>query len=101
LHALPTLASRDSTALLLLHNFHKFLGSPEVLQTTFTQFVQGKQQRTFIVILAPTAEIPIELQKVFVVIEHPPPSWAQLERIARELTSDNYRFRRCHHVEIL
>lgn len=88
LRALPALASRDGTALLLLHNFHKFLGSPEVLQTTFTRLVQGKQQRTFLVVLAPTAEIPIELQKVFVVFDHPLPTRAQLERMARELTSE-------------
>lgn len=88
LRALPALASRDGTALLVLHNFHKFLGSPEVLQTLFTQLVQGKQQRTFIIVLAPTADIALELQKVFVVLEHPLPDRSQLEAIARNLTSD-------------
>src|SRR5262245_7719890 len=89
LRAVPTLAQRDGTSLLLLHNFHKFLGNPEVTQTTFTQLVAGKQQRTFLVVLAPVVQVPVELEKLFVVIEHALPDRAQLDRIARELTADS------------
>src|SRR5207302_8674905 len=78
----------QGTALLLLHNWHRFLSSAEVVQTTFTQLVAGKQQRTFVVVLSPIVQIPIELEKLFVVIEHALPDREQLERIARELTSD-------------
>ena len=88
LRAMPALAEHDGTALLLLHNFHKFFGNPEVVQTAFTQLVAGKQQRTFLVVLSAVVQIPIELEKLFVVIEHTLPDRAQLERIARELTSD-------------
>jgi len=88
LRALPALADRNGTALLLLHNFHKFLTNPEVIQTLFTQLIAGKQQRTFVVILSPVVLIPVELEKLFVVIEHALPDREQLERIARELTSD-------------
>jgi hypothetical protein len=89
LRALPALADRDGTALLLLHNFHRFLGSPEVVQAAFAQLVSGKQQRTFLVVLAPVVQVPVELEKLFVVLEHPLPDRAQLERIARELTGDH------------
>jgi hypothetical protein len=89
LRALPTLADRDGTALLMLHHFHKFLGNPEVVQTAFAQLVAGKQQRTFLVVLAPVVQIPVELEKLFVVLDHALPDRAQLERIARELTSDS------------
>ena len=89
LRALPALAERDGTALLLLHNFHRFLNNPEVIQTTFSQLVAGKQQRTFLVVLSPVVQIPVELEKLFVVLEHALPDRAQLERIARELTSDS------------
>ncbi len=89
LRALPALAERDGTALLLLHNFHKFLNNPEVIQTLFAQLVAGKQQRTFVVVLSPVVQIPVELEKLFVVLEHPLPDRGQLERIARELTSDS------------
>ena len=88
LQALPTLADDSGTALLLLHNFHKFLGNPEVMQTVFAQLIAGKQQRTFVVVLSPVVQIPVELEKLFVVIEHALPDREQLERIARELTSD-------------
>ncbi len=80
LRALPALAERDGTALLLLHNFHKFLANPEVIQTAFTRLVAGKQERTFLVVLSPVVQIPVELEKLFVVLEHPLPdranSWA-------------------------
>ncbi len=88
LRALPALADRDGTALLLLHNFHRFMANPEVIQTTFAQLIAGKQQRTFLVVLAPVVAIPLELEKLFVVVEHALPDRAQLERIARELTGD-------------
>jgi hypothetical protein len=89
LRALPALADDKGTAILLLHNFHRFLTSAEVVQTVFAQLVVGKQQRTFVVVLAPTAQIPIELEKLFVVVEHALPDRDQLEHIARELTSDH------------
>ena len=89
LRALPALADSNGTALLLLHNFHQFWSNPEVVQTTFAQLVAGKQQRAFIVILAPIVSLPVELEKLFVVLEHPLPDRQALERIARELTSDS------------
>ena len=88
LRALPALAEAHGTALLLLHNFHKFLASPEVIQTMFAQLIAGKQQRTFIVVLASVVQIPVELEKLFVVFEHSLPDREQLHRIARDLTSD-------------
>jgi hypothetical protein len=89
LRALPTLADPKGTALLLLHNYHKFFNNPEVVQTAFAQLVAGKAQRTFLVVLAPVVQIPVELEKLFVVIDHALPDREQLERIARELTSDS------------
>jgi hypothetical protein len=89
LRALPALAEKDGTAVLLLHNFHRFLNNPEVSQTVFAQLVAGKQQRTFLVVLSPVVQIPVELEKLFVVVEHTLPDREQLHRIARELTSDS------------
>src|SRR5262245_21129058 len=88
LRSLPALANDKGTALLLLHNFHRFFNNPEVIQNTFTQLIAGKQQRTFIVVLSPVVQIPVELEKLFVVIEHSLPDRAQLQRIAQELTTD-------------
>jgi hypothetical protein len=89
LRALPGLAEDGGTALLLLHNFHKFWNNPEVVQTAFSLLVAGKQQRTFLVVLSPVVQIPVELEKLFVVLEHALPGRAGLEGIARELTSDS------------
>jgi chloramphenicol 3-O-phosphotransferase len=88
LRAMPSLAERDGTALVLLHNYHKFWSNPEVVQTAFAQLVAGKQQRTFLVILAPIVNIPIELDKLFVVLDHVLPDRDQLEQIARGMTAD-------------
>ena len=88
LRALPALASAKGTAILALHNFHRFWGNPEVIQTVFAQLVAGKQRRTFLMVVAPIVQVPVELEKLFVVIEHALPDRGQLEQIARELTSD-------------
>jgi hypothetical protein len=89
LRSLPALADKNGTAILILHNFHRFLNSHEVVQTVFAQLIAGKQQRTFIIVLAPLVNIPLELEKLFVVLEHSLPDRQQLESIARELTSES------------
>ena len=89
LRSVPALADKDGTAVVILHQFHRFLNNPEVIQTTFKLLVEGKQQRVFLVVLSPVVQIPIELDKLFVVLEHPLPDRDQLGDIARELTSDS------------
>src|SRR5262245_8114374 len=89
LRALPALADEKGTALLVMHNFHRFLGNPEVIQTAFQQLVAGKQQRTFVVVLSPVVQMPVELEKLFVVLEHSLPDRMQLDGNARELTTEN------------
>ncbi len=88
LRALPALADPEGSTLLVLHNFHRFLGNTEVIQTVFAQLVAGKQQRTFLVVLAPVVQIPVELEKLFVVLEHALPDRDQLLQIARDLTTE-------------
>jgi hypothetical protein len=88
LRALPALADGKGTAVLLLHNLQRFLHNPEVIQTTFSQLVAGKRQRAFVVVLSPVVQIPVELEKLFVVLEHTLPDREQLHGIACELTID-------------
>jgi hypothetical protein len=83
--ALAALATQDGTALLVLRNFHRFLGSPEVVQALDTAISAGKQHRTFIVVLAPVIQIPVELDRQFIVIEHDRPGRDQLQQIARSI----------------
>ena len=83
LRALPTLASAEGTAVLVLTNFHRFLASAEIVQTLVRQLTAGKQSRTFVVILSPLVQIPIELEKMFLVVEHELPSREQLLELAQ------------------
>lgn len=78
-----SLATPDGTAILVLTNFHRFMNSAEVVQALARQIVQGKQNRTFVVILSPVVDIPKELEKQIVVVEHDLPNREQLEEIAR------------------
>ena len=74
LRSLKTLASPNGTTLLVLSNFHRFLQSAEVVQVLTRQILAGKQDRTFVVILSPVVNIPVELDKLFVVLEHDLPT---------------------------
>lgn len=72
----------------MLSNFHRFLSSAEIVQAVARQITGGKQNRTFIVVLAPVVQIPIELEKLFVIVPHELPDRAQLEEIARTTATE-------------
>lgn len=82
------LATPEGSALLVLPNFHRFLSSAEVIQALAHQVHQGKQQRSFILILSPVVQVPVELERQFVVIEHDLPGREQLDQIARGIATE-------------
>ena len=86
--ALATLATPDGAALLVLRNFHRYLGSPEVAQALDTRLSAGRRERTFVVVLAPLVKLPPELEAQFVVVEHEPPGRDQLAAIARGVATE-------------
>ena len=86
--AMTGMASKDGTALLVLRNFHRFLGSPEIVQALETAISAGKQNRTFVVVLSPVIQIPVELDRQFVVIEHDLPGRDQLRQIACSIANE-------------
>ncbi len=88
IRAVNSLATADGTAILVLQNFHRFLGSAEIVQALAQQVIMGKQNRTILVILAPVVQLPLELEKMFVVLEHELPDRTQLEEIARGIATD-------------
>src|SRR5687767_7949852 len=57
IRALSSLASTDGTAILVLANFHRFLQSAEIVQALVRQVTEGKQNRTFVVILSPVLQL--------------------------------------------
>jgi SpoVK/Ycf46/Vps4 family AAA+-type ATPase len=88
IRSINALAAADSSAILVLQNFHRFLGSPEIVQALARQITQGKQNRTFVVVLSPVVSLPVELDKLFTVIEHDLPTREQLEDIARGVATE-------------
>ena len=88
IRSLNALANVDGTAILALSNFHRFLSSAEVVQELATQLTKGKQNRTFVVVLAPVVNIPVELERQFIVLEHELPGREQLGRIAAGVATE-------------
>jgi hypothetical protein len=81
-------ATGDTATLLVLSNFHRFLNSAEIVQALAEQLVTGKQTRTFVVVLSPVVAIPVELEKLFVVVEHQLPNREQLHEIAAGIAAE-------------
>jgi hypothetical protein len=88
LRSLPALAKPESSALLVLPNFHRFLGSPEIVQCLANSLSQGKARRTFVVVLAPVVQLPPELERQFVVLDHPLPDREQLQTLASQVADE-------------
>src|SRR3954454_24274142 len=88
IRALHALAPPEGPAPLLLRHFHRFLNSVEIVQALDTQIHAGKQARTFVVILAPVVQIPVELEKQLVLVAHDLPGRDQVEAIARSLAPE-------------
>ncbi len=86
--SLSVMANPDGTSLLVLRNFNRFLNNIEVVQALDSAISAGKTGRTFVVVLSAVVNIPVELERQFVVIEHDLPGRDQLERIARGIATD-------------
>jgi hypothetical protein len=87
--SISALATADGSALLVLPNFHRFLQSAEVVQALAHQVERGKRDRTFIVVLSPIVQVPVELEKLFVIVEHDLPDREQLQHIARGVAKED------------
>ena len=88
LRAVSTLGVADGTLLVVLKNLQRFLNSAEIVQALVHQLAAGKQRRVFFVVLAPVVQLPIELEKLFVVLEHELPTRAQLLEIAQGIATE-------------
>ena len=76
------------TCVLVVHNLHRFLGNAELVQVVQNALVNGKADRRFLVVLSPVVQIPPELEKLFVVLEHALPGHQQLIEMAQGLLGD-------------
>jgi hypothetical protein len=89
IRAMPQIAQGSGTTILLFENLHRFMGSVELIQAVARQAISGKHNRAFIVVLAPVTQIPPELDKLFVCVDHELPDHAQLEEIARGVATQD------------
>ena len=87
--ALDSLGAPECPSILVLQNFHRFLGSPEIVQAITRAVMEGKASRQFVVVLAPVVKLPVELEKLFVVLEHKRPDRRQLEEIASSIATED------------
>jgi len=58
------------------------------MQAVERQLNEGKQNRTILVALSPTVQLPSELEKMFVVVEHTLPDRDQLKAIAEGIATE-------------
>ena len=89
IRSVKSLSASDATTVLVVQNFHRFMQSPEIVQALAHQIIAGKQDRTIVVVLAPVIQIPAELEKMFVVLDHAMPDREQLEMILREIATED------------
>lgn len=89
IRAMRALASDDTAAIVVLRNFHRFLNSVEIIQALTRQIAEGRNSRTIYVILSPVVQLPVELEKMFVVVEHPMPTRQQLLEIAEGVATED------------
>ena len=87
-NALPAIGTPDKTGLIVFKNFHRFFQDIQIMQSLANAITAGKLTRSFAVILSPVVAIPIELENLFVTIEHELPSKEALETIARQIGTE-------------
>lgn len=86
--AVTTPTGEDATSIFVLENFHRFLGSAEIVQAVSHAVFLGKLNRSFLVILSPMVQLPPELEKLFVTVEHELPGREQLLEIAQGIATE-------------
>jgi ATP-dependent 26S proteasome regulatory subunit len=80
------------TTLMVLKNFHRFLGNPEVLQALANRVVQGKGEGKHIIIVSPVLQLQPEIEKLFTVVHHELPDVGQLTTLCNELFTEDSAF---------
>lgn len=88
INAAGAMADEESTSIVVLENYHRFLQSTEIIQAVARQVIGGKATRTILVVLAPVVQLSVELEKLFVVLDHELPSREQLHQIATEVATE-------------
>ena len=83
--AAAALPRPNDAAVLVMRNFHRFLLGVDVVQAIERQLALGKAEGVHLVLLAPVIQLPTELERSFLVLEHDLPSAVELRAIAEGL----------------
>jgi hypothetical protein len=83
-----SLADGETPAIVVLQNFHRFMQSAEIVQALAHAIHNGKQRRAFVVILSPILQLPVELEKLIVTVEHRLPDRQQLLEVAAGIATE-------------
>jgi hypothetical protein len=87
LAAVKMLSQLEGPALLILRGFHKYLTGPEVIAAIEQELLLAKTRQCSLIIIAPSVQLPLELERLFVVIDHELPSREVLNAIAAQVGS--------------
>ena len=89
IRSLSALATAEgTTTLVVLQNFHRFLQSAEIIQSVANAIVAGRQSRVILVILDPIVQLPPELERLVVSLDHELPTRDEILAIARGVATE-------------
>lgn len=77
--------SQQQDTVLMAHNLHLFMDSPEIIQAIQNGIPQWKATGCCLIIVAPTLRVPAELEKLFHVIDLPLPTSSELFTLQQAL----------------
>ncbi len=86
--ALSAITNDDIPTILVLRSYHRFIGSGEIVAEVAKAITQGKVHRKFVVILSPVVQLPPELERLFVVVDHEPPTRDELRELLAGIATD-------------
>ena len=88
IRALSSLGKPGGTTVLVMHHLHRFWQSADIQQALLLALNHGKGTRHFIVALSPVVNLPVELERQFLILDHPLPDAVQLAELARSLLTE-------------
>jgi hypothetical protein len=83
------LSNQPDSTVLIAHNLHLFLKSPEVIQGIQNGINLWKKQGKMLVILSPVVDIPVELERLMTVVEISLPNRSDIAEILNGVIEGN------------
>src|SRR3982751_2072305 len=87
LEVLATIGKIGQPALVVLKDFHAYLSDPTVVRALRELAQDLKSTYTTVILLSPSAQIPLELEKDVSVIDVPLPGFRELYQLLREIVA--------------